>query len=237
MIQFKSVGQLPDMLVSRAAEIEGQMYDLGSVNEVLSGTENLKAGTSTSTYEFLSRASQKKMAGSMSRKRSADFRRDRQALKLFQQFAETGRKVLVVGEDGEPYVQVFNGMELDGTDVFFEPVPHGGNLRSRQAASAPGQAEEGRLNPGDIPEISQTGLQGTVGEAQARERMRALLQAGPLDGQQVEPDQTIPPMVALDEIVKFRALGESVNEAMLQRFEQFYQSMLANQQQQGQPNA
>ena len=235
MISFKSVQQFPDMLITRSSEIERQMYDNGNVNEVLSGAENLKAGTSTSTYEFLSRASQTKMAGSLGRKRACDLRRDRLALKLFQQFAETERKVLVFGEDQEPYVEVFNGMTLEGTDVVMEAVPQGGNLRSQQAASAPAQAQEGRLAAGDVPEISRTGLQSTVGEAQARERIRALLQAGPLQGQQVEPDQTIPPLIAIDEIGRFRSLGQSVNEAMLQRFEQFYQSLLANQQQQGQP--
>lgn len=224
---------VPPMIQERAVELVRAMYDVAGVNEVLAGAESIKAGTSARTYEFLNRTDSAKMAGSINRYRGAMWRRDRMALHLFQQFADTKRKISVIGEDKEVYVELLNGDMLSGLDITMEAVPGADNMRSTQANGAVESAQMGMIAPGDVAEVSQSGLNTTIsGSSQATAIQQMLQQAAVMGDQAVQPDQSIDPTVALMEISRFRALGgQAANESVLKRFEDFYRAMLAQQQQ------
>lgn len=235
MIQYKSVQNFPPLMLQRAAEIRQLMHDAAGQNEVLIGNQNIKSGTSAKAYEFLNNADKKKMAPAMARKRAADRRRDRQVLKLFQEFADTPRKVLVLGPDGENKVELIDRLRVDGTDIVLEPVSGIDDMRSTKAGAAPENAQLGLVNPADVPELSRTGLGGTLMEAQARDRFRAVLREAVLNDQEVVPPADVPPLVALDEISKFEALGvQGSNQAAINRLREHYQMAAAQAAQGGQ---
>lgn len=219
MIQFKSLQNIPSLITDRSAELQRDMFDIGGQNEILAGFESLKSGTSAKSYEFLNRSDQMKMAGSIARHRASSYRRDRQALKLFQQFATVERKVLVIGEDQQAYVEVFNGARLDGTDVVMEPILGADNLRSTKAGAAPESAQLGLLNPADVPEVSVTGLGSSLGAGQGADKIRQLVANGG------EPDPAVPPLIALAELQLLGAAG--MDPATIATFEAFYRQQLA----------
>lgn len=232
MVQFKSIERIPSLILDRAAELQRDMFDIGGQNEILAGFESLKAGTSAKSYEFLSRSDKAKMAAAIARYRGCAFRRDQQALRLFQQYATSERKILVMGPDSTPYVELFSGTMLDGTDVVFEQAPLADTLRSTKAGAAPESAKLGLIPQSQVQETAQTGLMSTLVEAQGRERLQMLLKAAVLEGNtEAQPDPTVPPSVALEEIAAFEALDQGGNRSVLVSFAKFYKDLAAQLQQ------
>lgn len=239
-VRFVSIDNFPPILQTRGVELQEAMHDNAGQNEVLIGSANIKSGTASKAYEFLARSDAKKMAPALARFRAYILRRDRQALKLFQQFAETERKIAVVGENEAPFVELIDRMRVNGTDLILETVSSYDNMRSAKAQGAPENAQLGIISPTDVPEIAQTGLPMTMDSAAATQKAQQLIKAVGTGNQQLPGDASIPPAIALAEIAKFESLGfGDTNVSALQRLREFYQQLAAQSamQQQGAPNA
>lgn len=232
LLGFKMMDGMPHMLAQRSGEIESYMYNVAGLNEIFQGASNIKAGTSAKSYEFLGRGDKMKTAPAAARFRHSTFLRDSQALRLFQQFAKTERKVAVFGPDSEPFVASFDGARLDGTMVILEPVAGADLARATSAAGAPENAQMGLLPAGDVSEVAQTGLPSTLMAGRLRGRMTELIQQGILDGNdQVQPDGSIPAQIAIDELNRWTAV-DGVNRLRIDQWIEFYKQQLQQQQQQ-----
>lgn len=231
LIQYKMLDRMPPLLDQRSDELEAAMYTIAGINEILAGSANIKAGTSAKSYEFLGRTDKAKLAAAIARFRGSTFRRDRQALSLFQQFATHEVMMTTFGPNAEPFTSQFKGIDLDGTVLIMEPVEGADTMRSTASAGAPERAQMGLVKPGDVSELARTGLQGTVQGDLMRGQMQELLQRAMVDGDDTaQPDQSIDPLLALDEISMW-ITRDDVNVLRLQQWGQVYQQMLTQQQQ------
>lgn len=232
LIQWKMLPGMPPLLAQRSQELEAAMFDQAGQNEILSGHSDIKAGTSARSYELLGRADAKKLAGVIARYRECLYVRDWLALSCFQEKAKVEQKVMVVGEDEEPFIDMLTGADVEGAEVMLLPVPAIENAPQAKASGAAERAQAGMVNPGDVPELSRTGLDTTLMGDQQLDLLRdTFMQALQDNRQDLQPPTNVDPVQALQELAKLAALN-GVNINKLNEWKAFYQNMLMQQQQQ-----
>lgn len=209
------------------------MFDIFGLNEVVTGKDSVKSGTSAKQIAYLNRLDSMKLSGAIRDLEQALMRGWRMSLSLARQYVTAERMLSIVGPGAEPDLQMFNGASLDGVDLTLEPQTGAERFRAQTAAEAEQDLQSGKISPQVAMERAETGLGTSMGDA-SQERMAGQLIMGALNGQQVQPDPNISPAVALRVIYRSMGISPQADQS-LQALANAYQQLGAQQNAQAQP--
>lgn len=222
-----------EVLVQSLEDNVQALYAVYGLNEILSGAENAKSGTSAKSIAYLAKLDGQKMGGAARSLQKAIVRLARQTLKLYQQYVQAPRLIQITGE-GDFAVQEFIGADLDGIDVMLEDSSAIPQMRGQVAGDAQQQIQAGNPDPA-LREVAQTGIQDTAYGKAARDIVRQQIE-GALGGEPGEPDPEVNPQIAVEEISKAMSSVPQQQAGMLRALLQAYQGkMAANTQVAAQP--
>jgi hypothetical protein len=214
------------------------LYAIYGLNEILTGAENAKSGTSAKSIAYLNKLDSMKMSGAARSLSKCILRLCRQTLKLYQQYVQAPRLMQIAGE-GAPSIEEFLGAELQGIDVVIEPSSALSQLRGEVSGAAQAQIDAGNPNPA-LGETVKTGIQDTAFAKASRDSVRAQVEAA-LNGEPQQADQEIDAQLAVQEIAAYMPqIQQHPNFGQVQMLLQGYQSkvnqmMSAMNPQQGAP--
>ncbi len=161
------------------------MYTVFGLNEVNTGKDSVKSGTSAKQIAYLNRLDAQKQSVAM---RNYEVFRERAArldLLAFRQYAKTERTLRFVGEDGRLIEAAFRGADLaGGTDLHLEPHSGIEQFHAVAAQEAEEDLQMGKVSPAAGMERAETGLGQTMGQAHMRELANKVVLAY-AQGQQV----------------------------------------------------
>lgn len=201
------------------------LYAIYGLNDVLTGAENAKSGTSAKSIAYLNKLDSMKSAGAARSLNKAIVRMCRQTLKLFQQYVKAPRLAQIAGESSLMGAESFIGADLAGVDVKMESASSRTQMRGQIAGDAQAQMEAGNPDPA-LKEVSKTGVQDTAFARASRDMVRAQAQAA-LMGEPQSADREVDPTVAADEISMVLASNRgNPNAQALHALLAEYQAML-----------
>jgi len=220
-------------------ELIRALYDVFGLNEILTGQENVRSGTSALQVQYLTELDSMKLAGSARSLGKALKRAWKQTLSLYQQFCTPERIETIMGPGSAYMVQAFRDAELGGVDVRLEPRSGIERFRSFQADAAQEEMVNGVIPPAEGQERRKTGLATTYAEHWAQrvvqEQIKAALQGA--TGQ--PPDSMVDPNLAVREIETALRVAkgrlDDVRLSPLLELYQQYSQRAAQQMQQMQP--
>ncbi len=226
----------PPLLFAQLEELIRALYDVFGLNEILTGQENIRSGTSALQVQYLTELDSMKLAGSARSLGKALKRAWKQTLNLYQQFCAPERIEAIMGPGSAYAVQAYRDSDLGGVDVRLEPRSGIERYRSFEADAAQEEMVAGVIPPEEGQERRKTGLATTYAEHWAKrvvqEQIRAALQGA--TGQ--PPDSMVDPGLAQREIeIALRvAQGRLPPERMgaLTELYQNYSQLAAQQMQQ-----
>lgn len=160
----------PPLIFDQFAATVTEIYDLFGLNEVLTGRENSKSGTSGRAIAYLKSLDAQKHVWAVRERDRALRRVATMQLSLYQQYMPDGSVVHPRNPERQGEYYVFSGAELDGFDVVLETVSGVEELRSTQGDVALEQAANGLATPEEARERAETGL----------DEPRAFSHAGPV---------------------------------------------------------
>lgn len=207
------------------------LYTVYGLNEILSGAENVKSGTSAKSIAYLNKLDSMKMSGASRSLNKAIVRIARQTLKLNQQYVKAPRIAEIAGENGVVAAQHYIGADLAGIDVKLESASATEQMRGQVAGDAQQQIAAGNPDPA-LREQQQTGIQDTSFAKASRDIARAQAEAA-LQGEMQNPDPEADPNIAVQEIIA--AIGgtpKGTNTHLLVELLRGYQQKTAQNQQQ-----
>lgn len=189
----------PDIIFGQLDELITALHDLFGQNELLLGRR--VGDQSGKSLAYLNRLDGLAMAGSLNNLNAANQRTARQILLLAQQYVDVPRLIAIEGANAdETEVVMFTGADIAGaTDVRIEAASGNELLSSGRAAEAEEQMAAGLLPPDQGLERSETGLETTQGELVQRQMVQRQIEFA-AQGNEVEADSTLDPVIALDEI-------------------------------------
>lgn len=192
------------------------MYDMVGVSEVSSGQEAAKAGTSARGIAYMDHLDAQKISGDV--RAFERFNRDLflLTLELYLRLSGRERRIKVFGADGAVKEYALNAADLDGYDLVFEPTDGKMEMHASVATGAEAQMQ----TAGPVPELlerAQTGLGQSSGTVDQRVKLADMAQRA-MRGEAVQPDQSIPPGVALAVLRVFQ--GERGVDTLIAGYEQ-----------------
>jgi hypothetical protein len=215
-----------EVLVQTLDDSIQALYAIYGLNEILTGAENAKSGTSAKSIAYLNKLDSMKMSGASRSLGKMILRICRQTLKLYQQYVKAPRLMQIAGE-GMPTIEEFIGAELEGIDVILEPASGLSQLRGEVAGSAQAQIDAGNPNPA-LGETVKTGIQDTAFAKASRDVVRAQVEAA-LNGEPQQMDNEIDAQLAVQEIMAYMPqIQGHPNQGQVQMLLQGYQQK-ANQ--------
>jgi len=191
----------PDIIFGQLDELITALHDLFGQNELLLGRR--VGDQSGKSLAYLNRLDGLAMAGSLNHLNAANQRTARQILMLAQQYVDAARVIAIEGANAsETEVVMFTGADIAGaTDVRVEAASGNEHLSSGRAAQAEEDMAAGILPPDQALERRETGLATTEAELVQRQMVGQQIEMA-AQGNDVEADSTIDPMIALDEIAE-----------------------------------
>lgn len=228
--------ETPDMarvLVTSLEDNVKALFAIFGLNEMLTGADNVKSGTAAKSIAYLNKLDSMKMAGASRSLSKAILRTMRQTLKLYQQYVKAPRIAHITGNNNLYNPLLFTSADISGVDVRLEPISGFSNMRATMVENAQTQMQ----TMGPTPELqsqAKTGLPQTAFDKAQREMVQAEIQSI-LQGQPVEPDQSIDANIAVDEIMGIMSnyRGTQFEPALRQLLMTYMQ---AAQSQQADPN-
>jgi hypothetical protein len=208
------------------------LFDIFGLNEVLSGKDSVKSGTSAKQIAYLSRLDSMKMSGAVRNFERFYIRMMRLVLSLTRHYVREERLIRMVGPGGEVQYQAFRGSDLDGVDVHLEPNSGLEKFRAQQSAEMGEQLQTGQVDPATANERSETGLDQTLSQGVSAAKASRLLMAV-FRGEQVQPDPSIPPPIAIQTLQQglgvIPAADQTIHQ-LIQAYQQMMQQAQMNQQ-------
>lgn len=150
--------QIPQALREERAELGPAMYDVFGLNQMLTGAGDGAGSASGRAIAFRAKLDSQKLAGVAKNHDKCKRRIFRQALKLYQQFAQEERLVQVVGEGGRFETVAFRGADIGGVDIFLEEASGLGLTRAGASDQYEQDVAAGIADPAQIPAVRDTGL-------------------------------------------------------------------------------
>lgn len=191
----------PPLLFAQLESLIKVLYDVFGLNEILTGQENVRSGTSARQISYLEQLDSMKLSGAARNLWKAQKRFWRQILKLYQQYVEDDRLIQIVGEDGEVDVMAFRGSELDGVDVRLEPRSGHERTRGAEAARAEEEMAAGLIPPDEGLERRRSGMPETLATGHGKMLVQRQIIAA-LEGAPSQPTQLVDPILAVKEITE-----------------------------------
>lgn len=223
-----------EVLVQTLEDNTQALYAVYGLNEMLSGAESAKSGTSAKSIAYLNKLDSMKSAGASRSLNKAVLRMCRQTLKLYQQYVKAPRLAAIVGEKGLEGAEEFLGADLMGVDVKMESSSAKTQMRGEIAGNAQDQMSQGNPDPA-LREISRTGVADTAYARASRDILRAQAEAA-LRGEPQQPDNEVDASLAVAELSNYLANsrgspGAGQLQALLQQYQQRAQAQAVQPQQ------
>ncbi len=174
------------------------LYAIYGLNEILSGAENVKSGTSAKSIAYLNKLDSMKQAGASRSLGKAILRICRQTLKLYQQYVKAPRLAQIAGDQNLLAAQEFQGADLMGVDVKLEAASALASMRGAVAGDAADAIAAGSQDP-SLAGIAATGMKDTSMQKASRDIVRAEIGAA-LAGEMQQGDKEVDPALAIAEI-------------------------------------
>lgn len=195
----------PELIFGQLDELITALHDLFGQSELMLGRQ--VGDQSGKSMAYLNRFDGLAMAGSLHNLNAANQRTARQMLMLAQQYIDVPRMVAIEGANaGETEVVMFTGADIAGaTDVRIEAASGSEHLGTGRADQAVEDMQMGLIPPHEGMERRETGLATSQAEHVQRQMVAQQIELA-LQGNEVEADSTIDPVIALDEIGERLAL-------------------------------
>lgn len=230
----------PPLLFAQLENLVKVLYDVFGLNEILTGQENVRSGTSARQIEHLEELDSQKIAGTAKSLEAAIKRAWRMTLKLYQQFVQEERALAIAGPGKSIGVVPFLGADIDGVDIDLEPNAGVQRLHAASAAEAEQDMMNQVITPQEGLERRETGQDATqvsyYQQVIVQEQIR-----GALAGAAVQADPSVDPQIAVPLIQEAMMiaqrsgvhgmLGQNLNN-LLQGYSQAAQQMQMQQMQQ-----
>lgn len=218
-----------EVLVQTLDDATQALYAAYGLNEMLTGAESMKSGTSARSIAYLNRLDSMKSAGASRSLNKALLRICRQVLALYRQYVKDTRIAAIAGEEGLQGAAEFVGDDLLGIDVKMEPVSGKSVMRGQIAGDAAQAIAQGNPDPA-LRTIAETGVKDTTFARATRETVRAQVDMA-LRGEPQQADQDVDPQAAIEELLgHLMAAKDSPNApALLDLLHQYQQKLQAMQ--------
>lgn len=211
----------PQEIVFRTQDDDvAAMHDVMGLNEVITGRDSAKAGTSARQIAYLNYLDSQKLSGSVRARESFDRRLSWLTLELYRKHSDEERRVRLYGPGREYQDHVFVAADLDdGYDIVMEPVSGRSNMRAEVANNVAEDMKAGAVDPVEGMERAQTGLGESTGSADERDRAQRLGESAAA-GQPAQVDPTIRPFVALEVLRAMKAAGAQGLDSLIAGYTQ-----------------
>jgi len=211
------------------------IYNVYGLNEMLSGAENIKSGTSARSIAYLNKLDSMKLAGASRSLGKALRRMMRQALRLAQEWVVTERMEMILGDQTGLGAVMFTGADFEGIDVILEDASAVSSYRATVAEDA----KQSMMQGGPTPELQSTAATGLQDSAYTRSQMDivgAQIQMI-MQGQPQEPTPEVDPEIAvglLTQVLSAAPQGSPQHQGLLMLLQQYQDAASQAQQQQQQ---
>lgn len=225
--------QPPPLLFAQLETLIRTLYDVFGLNEILTGQENVRSGTSAKQIAYLTELDSMKLAGTARSLGKALRRAFRQSLKLMQQHCQEERLIQIAGPHNSVGVSAFQGSMIDGVDVRLEPRSGYERYGATGAADAEQLMMAGMIPPDEGMERRKTGLDQTFAQGESLVAVQEQIMEA-LHGAMPQPSPMVNPMIAVNEIrMALQTAQGRVDPMALQPLNmllQAYQQLLQQQQ-------
>lgn len=183
------------VLVETLEDSERSIYEVYGLNEMLTGSENMKSGTSARSIAYINKLDSMKSAGATRSLGKAIRRMIRGALKLSQEWIVDERFGAIAGDQSGLGPLLYKGTDFDGLDVILEDASAIESYRATIAQTAKDQIAQ----TGPTPELTATSQTGLVDSAYTRSQIDIVgAQAKAiLSGQEAQPSPEVDPEIAV----------------------------------------
>lgn len=223
----------PALLYTQIEEAERMLREVYGVNEAVVGSDASQTKNAR-MLAYVTELDAQKLAPTVVARDHALLGVYRQCLALWRQFVSEQRTIKIIGEAGVPALLSFSGADLAGVDVYLEPASGSDNTKGAAALDAEQAAQAGLMDPARAGELRNTGQTQTRFEALARTLVRRQI-SDAASGFGAQPDPSIPPQVAIEEIglaleqVQGDQVATPALMALLAAYQQAAQQMQAPQ--------
>lgn len=217
--------------------LEQRLYDIAGLNEMLTGAESAKSGTSAKQVAYISELDNMKHAGTARHIEKFLEQLWRMTLHLTRKYYVFPRMLRIVGPSNEISAMYFSGADIDGVDIRLEPRSGVERYSATKGENAIQRSQLGLEDPASVAERSITGLQSTGQEAELKEQiLEQARQAA--SGQQTRPLTNVNPAYASQILTQLiDAMGQQAQPQQVQMLTQLkalYDQLAAQQAQQAQ---
>ena len=237
IVQWLDPPKINPILFEDRDRLERRLYDIAGLNEVLTGAQSAKAGTSAKQIAYMSELDNMKLAGTARNVEKFLITLFRTTLHLVRNYYTYPRIVRLVGENNAISSMYFMGSDIDGVDVRLEPRAGAERYSAQQAANIVERAQAGLEDPNTLLERSRTGLDETTGQTELK--VKIIEQAdGVMNGIPAQPMPDINPAYASQILNEYMgALDTQIPPEQIQlifQLKQLYDQLAAQQAQQAQ---
>ncbi|QDP59176.1 MAG: hypothetical protein Unbinned4336contig1001_10 [Prokaryotic dsDNA virus sp.] len=237
IVKWLDPPKINSILFEDRDRLERRLYDIAGLNEVLTGAQSAKAGTSAKQIAYLSELDNMKMAGTARNIEKFIITLFRTTLHLVRNYYVYPRIVRLVGENNAISSMYFMGSDIDGVDVRLEPRAGAERYSAQQAANVIERAEGGLEDPATVMERSRTGLEETSGQTELKGKLIGQADAA-MSGQPQQPMPDVNPAYASQVLNEYMgALQTQIPPeqiAIIFELKQMYDQLAAQQAQQAQ---
>tara|TARA_R110002020_G_scaffold15141_10_gene53763 strand:+ start:3966 stop:5783 length:1818 start_codon:yes stop_codon:yes gene_type:complete len=194
--------KLNPILFEDRDRLERRLYDIAGLNEVLTGAEGAKSGTSAKQISFLSELDNMKHAGTARNIEKFLIQLWKVSLHLVRKYYVFPRILRIVGPADEVGAIYFTGADIDGVDIRLEPRSGMERYSATKGQNVIDRHAQQLENPQGVMERSITGLEMTTQDAELKE---TILEQAKLvmQGHQVRPLTNVNPAYASQVITGF----------------------------------
>ena len=226
-----------EMCIRDRDRLERRLYDIAGLNEVLTGAQSAKAGTSAKQIAYLSELDNMKLAGTARNVEKFIIALFRKTLHLVRNYYTYPRIVRIVGANNTISSMYFMGSDIDGVDVRLEPQAGSQRYSAQKAADIVEGAQLGVEDPATLQERGKTGFDETSEQAQLKVQVINQADAA-MNGNMTQAMTNVNPAYASQVLTEYMgALQGQVSQEQIMyvaQLKQMYDQLAAQQAQQAQ---
>lgn len=189
---------VPPILMTDIEQKLRQLYDIAGINEITTGAEQARSGDSAKKIGYVAGLDAQKHQDTAKSMQTMIKDIFTSALRFAQTYFD-GDKVFNLSSESGVKIQSFSAADLQGVDVFLEPISGESKLRPVKADAQKQAAAEGLVNQVGLPEELLYGLTRSSIEAH-QQRIIDVMIDQILSGANVEPDDSLDPEQVINSI-------------------------------------
>jgi len=216
MVKWLEPPKYSSLLFEDRDRLEQRLYDIAGLNEVLTGAEGAKSGTSAKQIAYISQLDNMKHAGTFRHIEKFLTQLWGLTLHLVRKYYVLPRIIRIVGPADEIASVYFTGADIDGVDIRLEPRAGLERYSATKSQNVIDRHAQGLEAADNVPERSTTGLDLTMEEANLKatviEQAKLVM-----EGYQVTPLTNINPVYGAQVLTGFlEGYGQELDETQIQ---------------------